>query len=379
MRIAHMVAHGALNGVSTSCQTLIEAQRQAGHEIFLAVSPQSWLVDHLDLDGITLLESRFKTRPKEIARVGYAIRDWGCDVVHCHGSRANKFGLVYRFAGSVPVVATGHAALFQLPWRWFSALIAPSQATADYHARVNWTPRRRIHLVPHAVPLPPSDANRMQARAQARQALGLGDEEFVIGSVGEIGSRKNQVALLRALTMLPDELGPVTLVLIGGMAPDREPMPGWNEALAAASARHRVVLAGERDDGAALTAGFDLFGFVSRMEQGPIATLEAMANATPVLTWRVGIMPEIIEHGRTGFLLDQGDVEGFARLVAELVHDRERLRQIGENSRQLIIDKLSPAAMEQATQAVYRAVIGARPPAAPGPYSGTKAGDQDTP
>lgn len=369
MRIAHLVSHDALNGVATSCRTLIEAQRAAGHEIFLAVSPNSWLAANLDPDGVTLLESRFKTRPKEIARVGYAIRDWGCDVVHCHGSRANKFGLVYRFAGSIPVVATAHAALFQLPWRWFSAIIAPSQATADFHARVNWTPRRRIHLVTNAVPALLSGEDRAAAGRKARQALGLGDEEFVIGSVGEIGGRKNQVDLLRAMTLLPDDLGPVTLVLIGGMAQGQEPMPGWNEALAAASVRHRVVLAGKRNDGAALTAGFDLFGFVSRMEQGPIAPLEAMAHATPVLTWRVGNLPELIEHGRTGFLVEQGDVEGFASLVAELARDRERLRQVGENARQEIIAHLSPAAMERATQAVYRAVIGPRPPAVAGPVA----------
>lgn len=156
MRIAHMVSHGGLNGVATSCHTLIEAQRAPGHDIFLAVTPASWLAANLDPDGLTLLESRFETRPREIARVGHALRDWGCDVVHCHGSRANKFGLVYRFAGPVPVVATGNAALFELPWRWFSAVIAPSRATADYHARVNLVPRRRIHPVANAVRVPPA-------------------------------------------------------------------------------------------------------------------------------------------------------------------------------------------------------------------------------
>lgn len=368
MRIAHMVAHGGLNGVATSCRTLIEAQRAAGHDVFLAVTPGSWLAANLDLDGVTLLESWFKTRPREIARVGYTLRDWGCDVVHCHGSRANKFGLVYRFAGPVPVVATAHAALFQLPWRWFSAVIAPSRATADYHARVNRVPRRRIHLVANAVRVPPADADPAAARREARRALGLDDGEFVIGTLGEICDRKNQVDLLRAVARLPRGFGPVTLVMIGNYPRDREPMGGWNEAHAAAAARHRVVLAGARDGGGALTAAFDLFGFVSRMEQGPIAPLEAMANAVPVLTWRVGNLPEIIDDGRNGFIVDQGDVGGFAGRIVELAGDPRRLRQVGENARATIEADLSPAAMERNTAAVYRAVIGSRPPArAPGP------------
>lgn len=367
MRIAHMVAHGGLNGVATSCRTLIEAQRAAGHDVFLAVTPDSWLAANLDLAGITLLESRFKTRPREIARVGYTLRDWACDVVHCHGSRANKFGLVYRFAGPVPIVATAHAALFQLPWRWFSAVIAPSKATADYHARVNWVPRRRIHLVDNAVRVPPSDADPAAARRRARRALGLDEGEFVIGTVGQICARKNQVDLLRAMARLPGDFGPVTLVMIGDCPQDQEPMEGWNEAYAAAAARHHVVLAGQRDDGAALSAAFDLFGFVSRMEQGPIAPLEAMANAVPVLTYRVGNLPQIVDDGRTGFVVDQGDVDGFAGRIVALARDPRALRAAGEAARARIEADLSPAAMERNTAAVYRAVIGARPPARPHP------------
>lgn len=364
MRIAHMVSHDVLNGVATSCRTLIEAQRAAGHDVFLAVRPRSWLAANLDLDGVTLLETAFKTRPRAIARVGYAIRDWGCDVVHCHGSRANKYGLVYRFAGAVPVVATAHAAQFQLPWRWFHAVIAPSEATADYHARVNRVPRRRIHLVANVVPVPPAD--RAEARQKARRALEIGEADFVIGTVGDVSERKNQVDLLRAAAMLPDELGPVTLALVGGLPAEGEPMPGWNEALAAARARHRVVLAGKRDDGAALTAGFDLFGFVSRDEQGPIAPLEAMANGVPVLTYRVGNLPEIVEDGRTGFLVGQGDVAGFSRAAGDLMRDRARLRQAGDEARLKIAATLSPQAMQRGVEAVYRAVIGARAPARPG-------------
>ena len=245
-------------------------------------------------------------------------------------------------------------------------MIAPSQATADYHARVNWVPRRRIHLVTNAVNPPVLGESQADARRKARLALGLDETEFVIGSIGEIGSRKNQIDLLRIMTLLPDDLGPVTLVLIGDIAPDHEPMPGWNEALAAASARHRIVVTGRRDNGAGLSAAFDLFGFVSRMEQGPIAPLEAMANGVPAVTYRAGNLAEIIEHERTGFLVDQGDVEGFALLVVELARDQVKLRQTGELARQKIIADLSPAAMERATQAVYRAVIGSRAPALPG-------------
>jgi len=81
----------------------------------------------------------------------------------------------------------------------------------------------------------------------------------------------------------------------------------------------------------------------------------------------VGNLPEMIEHGRTGFLVAQGDVVGLARLVRELAHDAARLRQVGENARLEIAIARSPEAMERATAAVYREVIGSRAPARLGP------------
>lgn len=194
MRIAHIVAHGGLNGVATSCKTLIEAQLAAGHDMLLATFPNAWLSQNLDLSQITLLESNLKTRPNEIARVGFAIRDWGCDVVHCHGSKANKYGLVYRFTSRTPIVATAHASLFQLPWRWMSAVIAPSISTADYHRRVNWVTRSRLHLVTNAVSsstaLPVEQA---VSRQEARRKLDIADDELVVGCVGVVSARKNQM------------------------------------------------------------------------------------------------------------------------------------------------------------------------------------------
>lgn len=152
--------------------------------------------------------------------------------------------------------------------------------------------------------------------------------------------------------------------MIGDYPQDREPMEGWNEAHAAAAARHRVVLAGT------LAAAFDLFGFVSRLEPGPIAPLEAMAHAVPVVTWRVGILPEIIDDGLNGFIVEQGDIDGFVDRVAGLVRDREALRRVGDAGRATIGVDLSPAVTERKIEDVYRAVIGSRPPARPAGRSG---------
>ena len=56
-------------------------------------------------------------------------------------------------------------------------------------------------------------------------------------------------------------------------------------------------------------------------------------NVVPIAT-NVGGVPEVIDHGKTGFLADVGDVETMARYAIELLGDDTKLREMGERARQ---------------------------------------------
>lgn len=354
MRIAHIVAHGGLNGVATSCKTLIEAQIAAGHEVLLVTFPNAWLSQNLASSRIKLLESNLKTRPKEIARVGFAIRDWGCDVVHCHGSKANKYGLVYRFTSRTPIVATAHANLFQLPWAAMSAVIAPSQSTLLYHQRTNRVLKGRLHKVFNIVPAIErvADGNRLAIRRE----LGAAENAYLVGMVGAVGERKNQIEALRIIKLVAEQVPEVHLVLIGSYSRSSEPMPGWNELLADPAIASRVTLTGARSDAHRLMNAFNACLFVSSDDPGPLSPLESMALEVPLVAYEVGCLPEIIVDGVNGFLLPQLDRQGAAARLVELRRNPELSKAIGFNGASTIAEKFSPSVVEAAVSGIYRSL-----------------------
>jgi N-acetyl-alpha-D-glucosaminyl L-malate synthase BshA len=77
----------------------------------------------------------------------------------------------------------------------------------------------------------------------------------------------------------------------------------------------------------------DLMLLPSEMESFGLAALEAMACEVPAVATAVGGVPELIEHGQTGFLAPVGDVETMAKHAIEVLSDETRLREIGALAR----------------------------------------------
>jgi L-malate glycosyltransferase len=77
----------------------------------------------------------------------------------------------------------------------------------------------------------------------------------------------------------------------------------------------------------------DLMLVPSEMESFGLAALEGMACEVPAVATSVGGVPEVIDHGRSGFLADVGDVETMARCAIDVLSDETRLREMGKIAR----------------------------------------------
>jgi N-acetyl-alpha-D-glucosaminyl L-malate synthase BshA len=122
---------------------------------------------------------------------------------------------------------------------------------------------------------------------------------------------------------------PSKLLLIGD-GPDRSRA----EWLAMDKGIHdKVIFLGKQDLVHEKLAMADMMLMPSELESFGLAALEAMAcEVVPVAT-NVGGVPEVIEHGETGFLAHVGDVETMARYVVETLSDDKRLREMARNAR----------------------------------------------
>ena len=77
----------------------------------------------------------------------------------------------------------------------------------------------------------------------------------------------------------------------------------------------------------------DLMLVPSELESFGLAALEGMACEVPAIGTAVGGVPEVIEHGKSGYLAEVGDVETMARYAIDLLSDEKRLREMGQTAR----------------------------------------------
>jgi N-acetyl-alpha-D-glucosaminyl L-malate synthase BshA len=119
-------------------------------------------------------------------------------------------------------------------------------------------------------------------------------------------------------------------LLLMGDGPDRSPA----EWLAVQKGIHDdVIFLGKREQVYETLAISDVLLMPSELESFGLAALEAMASEVVPIATRVGGVPEVIEHGKSGFLAGVGEVDKMAGYAIEILKDESKLRAMGKECR----------------------------------------------
>ncbi len=88
--------------------------------------------------------------------------------------------------------------------------------------------------------------------------------------------------------------------------------------------------------------------------------IEAFARGTPAIVTRVGALPELVHHGRTGLVLEAGDVEGLAGALASALDEPERWETYGQEARTEFLKRFGPEAGYRQLIEVYERALSCR-------------------
>jgi N-acetyl-alpha-D-glucosaminyl L-malate synthase BshA len=146
---------------------------------------------------------------------------------------------------------------------------------------------------------------------------------------------------------------PSKLLLIGD-GPDRS-VAEW---LAVQKGIHEDVLfLGKQDQVQEKLGIADILLMPSELESFGLAALEAMACETVPIATRTGGVPEVIEHGTSGYLVDVGDVDTMARYAIELLNDESALRTMGKAARAVAQARFCSSKIVPQYEDFYRRVV----------------------
>jgi glycosyltransferase involved in cell wall biosynthesis len=118
-----------------------------------------------------------------------------------------------------------------------------------------------------------------------------------------------------------------------------------------------VVFLGHREDTDELLQAVDVFVLPSLSEGIPMALLEAMAASRAVVASRVGGIPEIVEDGFEGFLVEPMDVDSLAERCRQLIESPDVARKMGEQARKRVERDFSATAMADRVALLYKELM----------------------
>lgn len=173
--------------------------------------------------------------------------------------------------------------------------------------------------------------------------------QLVVGSVGRLDLMKAHDILLRAIALIDG----VRVVILG----EGEQRMALEQLAVDLSIRDRVDLPGWVDNPHTYLPAFDVMALPSRSEGFPLAVIEAMLAARPVVATRVGSVAEAVLDGETGLLVDKDDVDGLSMALRRLRDDPALRLHLGQRGREVAVTRFTVEHMTASYEQLWRKVV----------------------
>ena len=315
---------------------LTRSAREIGVPVFIVSSLARRVSPHRDMKAFF-----------ELRRL---IRAWRPDLVHCHSSKAGIVGRFAAYAENTESIFTAHGwsfadgvgfkrKLLSIPCEWLAGKTGAHVIVASNYERGLGIRHRaiaedRVHAIYEG-----AEDSTARARPGARDVPNL-------VMVARFSAQKAHRILLRAAAGIEQ---PFNLWLVGD-GPLLESMQAEAKRL---QMGNRVRFLGSRSDVPELLANAHIFVLASHYEGVPMCVIEAMRASLPVVASDVGGLHECVENGKTGFLVERGNIEAMRLKLQLLIADPQLREHLGNASRKLYEERFLITAGEIVNQTMH--------------------------
>jgi glycosyltransferase involved in cell wall biosynthesis len=321
------------------------------------------LAQHLTLDGYNTIaiikgsgwvEDQLKQRGVEYYIVkplgGFSMQYYFalCRIIKKHNVKliqAHLLGstLTYSLISlllRIPLVATLHGRVDVNPsekWIYIknkimkygvNKLVAVSRDLAEYIAARGLFKQENIAVIYNGV-----DVKKYHKNTQSlvRDSLHINQGAILVGCVGNVRPAKAYNVLIDAAALVTAQRSDVHFVIAGHKKADL--MAQLDVQMKQLNITENVHFIGFQQDSANFLGQMDMFALSSNSEGFSIATIEALASELPVVATRCGGPEEIIEHDKTGWLVNTNDPEALAAALLMLLHDKPLSDRLAHNGK----------------------------------------------
>lgn len=351
-RVVHVITRMIRGGAQENTLATVRGLARKGWSVSLVTGP-SWgpegeilseaLEEGLEIVLIPELQREIRPLTDLIAflKLTVRLRRYACTILHTHMSKAGLLGrLAGRLLGIPVVIHTPHGHVFHSYFpvlkeklfifleRWAAKqtdfLIALTKRCRDEHLD------RRVGTLPQWVVVPSgvnekNFAERSRQRSEILASLGIPPDRKVIGFFGRLAPVKGCGYLIEALPAILDSV-PESCCLIVGDGEERRKL---EKEVQKPNLEGRVHFAGHQEDISALLSVVDVLVVPSLNEGMGRVIVEGGFLAKAVVGTRVGGIPDLIEDGETGLLVEPRNAGQIAQAAVRLLKDTEWACRLG--------------------------------------------------
>ena len=368
------ILEATAGGTRTHILQLLRGLKERGFQMTLLASTErnpsfSKDIERLRAVGIRVIEIPMARQVAPLrdlaalARLRHILRTLAPDIVHTHASKAGMLGrIAARLSGVRTIIHTPHVYYFQGKRglaRWFfrvlermalplaakTVLLCESQR--ELARQELGTQPERVEVIENGVDTAHfSPRNRKRA---AREALDIGTESIVVGTVTRFMPQKGCDIFLKAMARILEQRTECRGVVVGA-GPLEADLRRLAQQLGIGS---RIHWRKEDNNPREIYEALDVFALSSHYEGLPYALLEAMAMALPVVATRVTGCLDVIADGETGLLAPRGDPAALADRILQLLRDPQEAQRLGTNAREAVKRDLSIERFLDKTSRLY--------------------------
>jgi len=328
--------------------------------------PEEIRAEGFEVIAIGQLKSPFDY--KQHQKVQKIIEDYQPDIIHGAVFEGVTMAAINGWIKKVPVIILEETSfpiyrtwkgnlLMKLFSKIATKVIGVSPATSEEYLKGKLKlSENKVVLINNGVALP-REVSILELE-KAKKDYGILENDFVIGSVGRMfqDSNKRFSDLIKAFAEFSKEKENVKLLLVGD-GPERE---GYENLAKELKISDKVNFAGYQSDVSLFYQMMDVFSLISTHESFGLVLAEAMLNKLPVVATRVGGMKYIVDDGKTGFLVDIGDVGLIIEKLESLYTNTSKTKLLGEEGYDKAIENFTEEKYVEKINNLYSSLLNKR-------------------
>jgi glycosyltransferase involved in cell wall biosynthesis len=347
MRVLHLLSEWKWTGPSEPVVSLCEALREVGIDARIAfmrapsIFPEKTVEKEVSLRGIPRCTSLSLNRyfsPKEWIRDMRHLRRYvskeGIDVVHAHLTHDHILSVLsFLPSRERPIlVRTDHKREGMRYGPFIAYVLSKTDGLILHSERLR---RREVEtfLFPEerTIAVPPGLERLSVPVRDVRRELGISDKEYVIAVAGRLKKDRFYHLVIEALHILRRRGQRVRLLVLGRSSQVQESI--WRPARRFGVEEHIVFAGYRREDFASYLSSCNVFLMMRAGSDGSARALrQAMRLGKPAIVSNLGMLPEIVEDGVSGYVVEL-EAHEIAQRVEDLIKDEEKRRRFGEEAR----------------------------------------------